>query len=86
MHILHSVETQAYVLNFRGRVTQASVKNFQLVHSADGEKVIIALYLMSLCAYNIVVPIYNIYIYTVIITTIITTSLILFLAVKLYLR
>ena len=55
MHILHSVETQAYVLNFRGRVTQASVKNFQLVHSADGEK---ALYLMSLCAYNIVVPTY----------------------------
>ena len=50
MDITYSVETQAYVLNFRGRVTQASVKNFQLVHSADGEKV--ALYLMSLCAYN----------------------------------
>ena len=31
------IETQAYVLNFHGRVTQASVKNFQLVHSADGE-------------------------------------------------
>ena len=31
-----SQETQAYVLNFHGRVTQASVKNFQLVHSADG--------------------------------------------------
>jgi tubby-related protein 1 len=30
-----SEETQAYVLNFHGRVTQASVKNFQLVHSAD---------------------------------------------------
>ena len=35
--IPHS-ETQAYVLNFHGRVTQASVKNFQLVHSADREQ------------------------------------------------
>ncbi|KAL7076015.1 hypothetical protein ACQ4LE_004346 [Meloidogyne hapla] len=26
-------ETQSYVLNFHGRVTQASVKNFQIVHS-----------------------------------------------------
>ena len=32
-----TLETQAYVLNFHGRVTQASVKNFQLVHSADGK-------------------------------------------------
>jgi tubby-related protein 1 len=30
-------ETQSYVLNFHGRVTQASVKNFQIVHSNDGE-------------------------------------------------
>lgn len=29
-------ETQSYVLNFHGRVTQASVKNFQIVHSNDG--------------------------------------------------
>ena len=29
-------ETQSYVLNFHGRVTQASVKNFQLVHDDDG--------------------------------------------------
>lgn len=28
-------ETQSYVLNFHGRVTQASVKNFQIVHSND---------------------------------------------------
>ncbi|XP_076370368.1 protein king tubby 1-like isoform X2 [Tachypleus tridentatus] len=28
-------ETQSYVLNFHGRVTQASVKNFQLVHDND---------------------------------------------------
>ena len=28
-------ESQAYVLNFHGRVTQASVKNFQLVHAAN---------------------------------------------------
>ena len=29
-------DTQSYVLNFHGRVTQASVKNFQLVHEDDG--------------------------------------------------
>jgi hypothetical protein len=28
-------DTQSYVLNFHGRVTQASVKNFQIVHSND---------------------------------------------------
>ncbi|CAF4085981.1 unnamed protein product [Rotaria sp. Silwood2] len=28
-------ETQSYVLNFHGRVTQASVKNFQIVHEDD---------------------------------------------------
>lgn len=28
-------DTQSYVLNFHGRVTQASVKNFQIVHDAD---------------------------------------------------
>lgn len=27
----------AYVLNFNGRVTQASVKNFQIVHSKDSK-------------------------------------------------
>lgn len=31
-------ESQSYVLNFHGRVTQASVKNFQVVHDSDGEK------------------------------------------------
>ena len=35
-----SDDTQAYVLNFHGRVTQASVKNFQLVHSADEDYVV----------------------------------------------
>lgn len=30
-----SLETQSYVLNFHGRVTQASVKNFQIVHDDD---------------------------------------------------
>lgn len=30
-------ETQSYVLNFHGRVTQASVKNFQIVHPHDGK-------------------------------------------------
>lgn len=28
-------ETQSYVLNFHGRVTHASVKNFQIVRSSD---------------------------------------------------
>lgn len=28
-------ETQSYVLNFHGRVTHASVKNFQIVHNDD---------------------------------------------------
>ena len=30
-------DTQSYVLNFHGRVTQASVKNFQIVHEDDGK-------------------------------------------------
>lgn len=30
-------ETQSYVLNFHGRVTQASVKNFQIVHDNDSK-------------------------------------------------
>ncbi|XP_028029763.1 protein king tubby [Bombyx mandarina] len=33
-------ETQSYVLNFHGRVTQASVKNFQIVHDSDPEYVV----------------------------------------------
>lgn len=33
-------DTQSYVLNFHGRVTQASVKNFQLVHD-DGDSIFI---------------------------------------------
>lgn len=28
-------ESQSYVLNFRGRVTKASVKNFQIVHDKN---------------------------------------------------
>lgn len=34
---LRRLETQSYVLNFHGRVTQASVKNFQVVHDDDRE-------------------------------------------------
>lgn len=30
-------DTQSYVLNFHGRVTQASVKNFQIVHDSEGK-------------------------------------------------
>lgn len=33
-------DTQSYVLNFHGRVTQASVKNFQIVHDSDSEYVV----------------------------------------------
>ena len=33
-------ETQSYVLNFHGRVTQASVKNFQIVHDNDRKSII----------------------------------------------
>lgn len=33
-------ETQSYVLNFHGRVTQASVKNFQIVHDSDSDYVV----------------------------------------------
>ena len=31
----------AYVLNFNGRVTMASVKNFQLIHPEDTERVVL---------------------------------------------
>lgn len=31
-------ETASHVLNFAGRVTQASIKNFQIVHMKDGER------------------------------------------------
>jgi tubby-related protein 1 len=30
-------ESSSHVLNFNGRVTQASVKNFQIVHPDNGE-------------------------------------------------
>ncbi|XP_030053766.1 tubby-related protein 3 isoform X2 [Microcaecilia unicolor] len=33
-------ETQSYVLNFHGRVTLASVKNFQIIHSDDPEYIV----------------------------------------------
>ncbi|CAH0386766.1 unnamed protein product [Bemisia tabaci] len=33
-------DTQSYVLNFHGRVTQASVKNFQIVHDSDVDYII----------------------------------------------
>ncbi|XP_021954058.1 protein king tubby 1 isoform X2 [Folsomia candida] len=34
-------ESQSYVLNFHGRVTQASVKNFQVIHESDEDYVVI---------------------------------------------
>ncbi|CAI5441227.1 unnamed protein product [Caenorhabditis angaria] len=33
-------DTQSYVLNFHGRVTQASVKNFQIIHENDPDYII----------------------------------------------
>ncbi|GAB6029653.1 Tubby- protein 3 [Chamberlinius hualienensis] len=33
-------DTQSYVLNFQGRVTQASVKNFQIVHDNDVDYIV----------------------------------------------
>nr|pir hypothetical protein F10B5.4 - Caenorhabditis elegans [Caenorhabditis elegans] len=33
-------ETQSYVLNFHGRVTQASVKNFQIIHQSSPEYIV----------------------------------------------
>ncbi|XP_064487801.1 tubby protein homolog isoform X2 [Ornithodoros turicata] len=33
-------DTQSYVLNFHGRVTQASVKNFQIVHENDVDYIV----------------------------------------------
>ena len=48
---LSAAETQAYVLDCHDRVTQASVKNFQLVHSADGKSfVCIAITIHYLCS------------------------------------
>jgi hypothetical protein len=33
-------ETQSYVLNFHGRVTKASVKNFQIIHYDDPDYIV----------------------------------------------
>lgn len=46
-------DTQSYVLNFHGRVTQASVKNFQVVHDSDGKAKFNICYILH--------AIYNIY-------------------------
>lgn len=37
----HVLQLGAYCLNFNGRVTQASVKNFQLVSESDPEHIIL---------------------------------------------
>lgn len=38
-------ETQSFVLNFHGRVTMASVKNFQVIHEKDPNYIIIGRFL-----------------------------------------
>ena len=40
-------QSQSYVLNFHGRVTQASVKNFQIVHPDNGE------WGLTLCSWSV---------------------------------
>ena len=37
-------DTQSYNLNFHGRVTQARVKNFQVVHDTDDKIIYIKFY------------------------------------------
>ena len=37
MHLLTQIALEAYVLNFSGRVTMPSVKNFQLINPDDGK-------------------------------------------------
>lgn len=34
-------ESQSYVLNFNGRVTMASVKNFQVIHNDDPDYIVL---------------------------------------------
>jgi len=46
MRCVYVTDTQSYVLNFHGRVTQASVKNFQIVHDNDGALLFIMLVLL----------------------------------------
>ena len=41
-------DTQSYVLNFHGRVTQASVKNFQIVHEDDSQCILFYILLTSI--------------------------------------
>ena len=43
-----SDDTQSYVLNFHGRVTQASVKNFQIVHDNDVDYIVMQVGLHSI--------------------------------------
>ena len=43
-----SDDTQSYVLNFHGRVTQASVKNFQIVHDNDVDYIVMQVGLCTL--------------------------------------
>ncbi len=36
--VLISLETNSYVYDFKGRVTEPSIKNFQLVPECDGRR------------------------------------------------
>lgn len=51
-------DTQSYVLNFHGRVTQASVKNFQIIHDNDRE-----FQLSIFIRYDIITPQYSLYLW-----------------------
>ena len=37
---VYNEDSQSYALNFQGRVTQASVKNFQIIHPKEQDHVI----------------------------------------------
>ena len=43
-------ETQSYVLNFNGRVTMASVKNFQVVNDHDCRNIYLFQWIILSCS------------------------------------
>ena len=45
--VLMRPDSQSYVLNFSDRVSQASVKNFQVVHHLDRNASLVGIHLMA---------------------------------------
>ena len=49
-------DSQSYVLNFHGRVTQASVKNFQIVHEKEPDYIVLQFgRVEDVCKYYVIV-------------------------------